>query len=85
MKNTLTDKDIDEAIASEHIYDLAHKTTAIVLVLRNGFEVVGTSACVDPANYNQEIGAKYARENARKKVWELEGYLLQSALRDVPE
>lgn len=80
QKNTCTEEDIKNAIVSEKIYDLGVKTTAVVLTLRNGFEVVGTSACVDPANYKQEVGAEYARKRAIDKVWELEGYKLQSTL-----
>lgn len=76
-KTTLTEADIQVAIVSEKIYDLGVKTTAVVLTLKNGFEVVGTSACVDPANYSQSVGAEYARKRAIDKVWELEGYKLQ--------
>ncbi|HAS3166395.1 TPA: hypothetical protein I6Z04_000109 [Vibrio cholerae] len=50
--------------------------------LPNGFQVAyGESACVDPANYKWEDGCKYAKERclqeARNKLWELEGYLLK--------
>ena len=56
-------------------------TTACWAFLPNGFSVgYGESACVDPANFNQEIGEKYAKERclqaAANKLWELEGYLL---------
>ena len=34
-------------------------------------------------NYNEEIGNKIARENAREKVWLLEGYLLKQKLYEV--
>lgn len=49
--------------------------------LPNGFQVgYGESACVDPANYKQEDGEKYAKERcvaaSENKLWELEGYLL---------
>lgn len=37
-------------------------------------------ACVDPRNFNKELGEKYGIEKARKsakdKLWELEGYRL---------
>lgn len=79
-KTTLTNDDIEAAIVDEKIYDLGRKTTAVVLTLKNGFEVVGTSACVDPANYDSTVGAVYARKRAIDKVWELEGYKLQATL-----
>jgi hypothetical protein len=54
--------------------------TIAVLVLKNGFTVVGTSACASPENFDLEIGGKLARENARRKIWELEGYALKTRL-----
>ena len=50
--------------------------------LPNGFQVgYGESACVDPTNYDKELGEKYAKErcldNAENKLWELEGFLLK--------
>lgn len=52
------------------------KTTICQMVLENGFSIEGQSACVDPKNYNQALGEKYAFENAIDKMWPLEGYLL---------
>lgn len=54
--------------------------TICVLVLKNGFMVTGESACASPANFDAEIGRKIARDNARNKIWALEGYLLKSKL-----
>lgn len=55
--------------------------TFCVLVLRNGFTVTGESACASPENFDAEIGKKIAYENARNKIWALEGYLLKHRLR----
>lgn len=46
------------------------------LVLDNGYSVRGESACVNAANYNQEIGEKIAYDNAFNKLWPLFGFLL---------
>lgn len=54
--------------------------TIAVLVLKNGFTVVGTSACASPENFNAEIGGRLAREDARRQIWKLEGYLLKEGL-----
>ncbi len=54
--------------------------TICVLVLKNGFTVVGTSACASAANFDETIGRKIAREKAREQVWALEGYLLKEEL-----
>lgn len=78
--NTVTQTDIDALISTEESIKLGTKTTAVVITLKNGFEVVGLSACVDPKTFNQEIGTKFARQRAIDKVWELAGYALQVEL-----
>jgi hypothetical protein len=54
--------------------------TICVLVLKNGFTVVGKSACASPENYDYDLGRKIARADARDQIWALEGYLLRSKL-----
>lgn len=54
--------------------------TLCCMTLENGFTVTGESACASPENFNQEIGEKIAKENARNKIWMLEGYLLKQKL-----
>lgn len=72
---------IDEAIAGEqyHVFD-GTTLTVCCLTLRNGFTVTGESAAASPANFDAEIGRKIARQNARDKIWALEGYLLKQKL-----
>lgn len=54
--------------------------TFCVLTLENGFTVTGESACASPENFNEEIGKKIAYQNAREKIWVLEGYLLKEKI-----
>ena len=54
--------------------------TICILSLENGFTVTGESACVSPENFDRIIGQKIAYENARNKIWMLEGYLLKEKL-----
>lgn len=75
---TITEERVNSVIAKEDDYKLGIQTTAVLLTLKNGFEVLGTASCVDPDNYNHEIGKEYARKRAIDKIWELEGYKLQS-------
>lgn len=42
-----------------------------VVVLHSGFVVIGKSAPLDPANFNGELGAKFAREDAIRQLWPL--------------
>jgi len=54
--------------------------TFCILTLENGFTVTGESACASPENFDPEIGKKIAYQNAREKIWLLEGYLLKEKL-----
>ena len=74
----LTPALIDSAIKSEQ-YHVFEGTTLTVccLTLANGFTVTGESACASPQNFDVELGRKIAKDNAREKIWALEGYLLR--------
>lgn len=89
----LTPDHIDAQIASENwgrasdlfgkyapVTDAMKCLTICVLTLKNGFTIVGKSACASPENYDAELGYKIARGDARKQIWALEGYLLRSKL-----
>ena len=51
-------------------------TTVCTIYLDNGYTVSGESACVNPANYDFDIGKKVAYDNAINKLWPLFGFLL---------
>lgn len=55
-------------------------TTICSVTLQNGYNVIGKSACADPANFTLADGEKYALEDALEQVWPLEGYLLKQRL-----
>jgi hypothetical protein len=77
----LTPEKIDSVIVDETYTTLpSGKVMVCELTLRNGFTVRGEAAVVSKANFNEDVGRKISRENARAKVWELEGYLLQESL-----
>jgi len=79
----LKPSDIDAVIVGETFTVLpSGKVMVCELTLRNGFTVRGEAATVSKANFDHEIGQKISRENARDKVWELEGYLLQQRVCD---
>ena len=56
--------------------------TFCVLVLQNGFAVIGESACASPENFDAELGRKIARQNAVQKIWPLMGYALRASLHE---
>ena len=73
----LTPGDIDEAIAKEqfHVFDGTCLTVCCLTV-------TGESACASPENFNEKIGRDIAYDDARQKIWALEGYLLKQTLYD---
>jgi hypothetical protein len=77
----LTPEAIEKAIVKEqyHVYD-GTTFTGCLLTLTNGYTVHGESACVSASNFDAEIGRKVAREDAKRKIWALEGYLLKRTL-----
>ena len=54
--------------------------TICTLVMENGFTVVGTSACADPANFDVNVGRAIAKQNAVNQLWPLLGYELRTKL-----
>lgn len=79
----VTPERLEEVIKSEQYYVFPDTTfTACLLSLSNGYTVLGESACASPENFNAELGRKIARENAKNKIWQLEGYLLRQYLSD---
>lgn len=72
----------DTIVAAEYLYPTIGDgtLTICVLLLSNGFTVTGESACVDPANFDADLGRRIAREDAKNTIWALEGYLLKSKL-----
>ena len=78
IPNRLTMGDILDVVKSASYTRLADSTTTVCqLTLKNGYTVLGHSACIDPNLFNQTVGEKVAWDNAIDKIWELEGYLLQ--------
>lgn len=56
------------------------RTTICSLELDNGFTVRGESSCVSKENFNADIGATYAYDDAFNKLWVLFGFLLAEDL-----
>lgn len=81
--NSITKEQIDTIMDNSN-YEVFHavfgKQCIVVAQLPNGFTVIGESACVDPENYDPNIGFELALKRIESKIWELEGYKLQSEL-----
>jgi len=72
----VTKEYMESRIASKDFVKIGDTVTRYNIVLDNGYSVRGESACVNPANYNQEIGERIAYDDAFKKLWPLFGFIL---------
>jgi hypothetical protein len=64
-------------VDEEYIHpELFPKLTICCILLDNGFVLVGKSAPADPGNFNEELGRNFAKDDALRQMWPLEGYLL---------
>lgn len=72
----VTKEYIDGRISSFNFLKVGETVTIANIILDNGYSVRGESACVSVENYNQEIGERYAYDDAFKKLWPLFGFWL---------
>lgn len=84
-RNTVTQKDIDKLLkdAKVEVKTVFDKCTVVTVQLANGFVITESSACVDPVNYDGEVGKKICMKRIENKLWELEGYYLQKCLHNM--
>lgn len=82
MKNTVTQDDIIQLLSeAEAAVSTVHgKCTIVSVKLKSGFVLTESSACVDPANYNEELGFNECMRRIEDRLWELEGYARQKKL-----
>lgn len=89
-------KDIEAAIAHRYDFtagEAIHATlkpetmpeslrvlSICILVMKNGFTVIGKSAPASPDNYVMEVGTQFAYEEAFRQIWPLMGYALRDRL-----
>ena len=78
-ENSVTKEQVELLLNNSEIQEAVFwgKELVVSYKLPCNFTVLGRAACVDPANFDLEIGRKIARENAASKIWELEGYKVQ--------
>lgn len=51
-----------------------------ILVMSNGFTVIGKSAPASAGNFNADLGRKFAYEDAIRQLWPLMGFALRDSL-----
>ena len=83
MKNKICIEDVKGFIVDYEVEKFRDKTTIVKATLKNGFVIVESSSCVDPINFDKEIGFKMCMERIENKIWELLGFHLQNELNGV--
>lgn len=85
MTFSVTQERIDEILENSEIsiQTVFDKCTIVSCKLPNGFVIVESSACVDPDNYDEELGFDICMDKITDKIWELEAYSLQELLHTV--
>ena len=79
-KPSISQEMVDDFIVAKEVSTLGDKVTVVRATLRNGFELVESSACVSPENYDEKLGAEICMEKIKDKVWFLLGFLLQTGV-----
>jgi hypothetical protein len=54
--------------------------TICLIVMTNGFTIIGKAAPASPANFDAELGKKLAYEDAVRQIWPLMGFSLRDKL-----
>ena len=72
-----------EVLEPEHIKSLRALTICLV-VMKNGYIVLGKSVPASPENFNVELGQKLAYEDTLRQVWPLMGFALRERLSAEP-
>ena len=83
MKNTVTPEQVKgnmQDVIVRTLVDFGKPTTYVTIRMKNGFTLRESTTCVDPENYNEEIGKEICLKRLEDKVWFLLGYQLQEEL-----
>lgn len=60
--------------------DMLKHMTVCVVIMKNGFIVIGKSATAGPDKFNADLGCKLAYEDAVRQLWPLMGFALKQHL-----
>jgi Phage protein (N4 Gp49/phage Sf6 gene 66) family len=61
-------------------HDALERLSICILVMRNGFTVIGKSAPASAENFNAELGRKFAYQDAVRQLWPLMDFALRDRL-----
>ena len=80
--NRVSLDDIQAEIEEVEFYspNLLPTMTVCLIRLKNGYVVIGKSTPADPENFDRELGAKFAREDAIRKIWPLMAFRMRDKM-----
>lgn len=81
--DSITKEDVERFIRNFKAGTIGKKTTVATATTLTGYEVTKTSACVNPKNYNIEIGKNIVYSSIIDELWEKLGFVLQWAINGV--
>ena len=76
----LTKEFLESEIDKVEYNRFGETNTHCTITTKSGFTFTGESACVDPNNFDQKIGEKFAYEQAFEKMWMPYGFWLHKAM-----
>ena len=82
-KNTVTIEQVKENMQDvivRTLNDFGKPCTYVTVRMKNGFTLRESTTCVDPANYDENIGKEICLKKIEDKIWFLLGYQLQEDL-----
>lgn len=78
--NKIQEGDVLNFIKEGYSLRLGEKTTVVCDTTLTGFDTVGVAACVNPKNYDHNMGCGVARNDIKEKIWGHLGFVLQWAI-----
>lgn len=70
---------VDNFILNHDTMTIGSKTTVVRATLKNGYEIIESSGCVDEENYDMAVGEASCLKRIKTKIWAYLGFLLQTA------
>lgn len=81
--NTVTQEEVNrnmQDVLVRTVEEFGKPTTYVTVRMENGFTLRESTTCVDPSNYDENIGKEVCLKRIEVKFWFLLGYTLQSKL-----
>ena len=78
--NYVTNEAVDDSIVAAQYHHFPGTTVTVCCIeMKNGFTVVGKSACANPNNFDPDLGETLAFDDARQQIFTHLAFLLCEA------